>query len=368
MSGALDGLRVVELVGLGPAPFAAMMLADHGAEILRVHPPARRAGVASMNSTADVLARGRASVALDLKSEDGRATLLDLLAEADGLIEGFRPGVMERLGLGPGPCLARNPRLVYGRMTGWGQEGPLAARAGHDLNYISITGVLDAIGPAERPVVPLNLIGDFGGGGMLLAFGMLAGLISAARTGRGQVVDAAMSDGVALLSAMIHGFRAAGAWAGGRETNMLDGGAFYYGIYPCADGAFVAVGAIEPQFLAALLAGLGLEPTDFQPQDDRARWPEWRARIAARFRAHPREHWLRIFDGTDACVTPVLDWDAALAHPHNAARGTFIEIDGVAQPAPAPRFSETPAGRPTAPDLGNQNPQAILARWRSVRP
>jgi alpha-methylacyl-CoA racemase len=364
MTGALAGLRVIELAGIGPAPFAAMMLADHGAEVLRVHPPARRAGVASMNGPADVLARGRASVALDLKSGAGREMLLDLVAEADGLIEGFRPGVTERLGLGPEPCLARNPRLVYGRMTGWGQDGPLAARAGHDINYVSITGLLGAIGPAERPVVPLNMIGDFGGGGMVLAFGMLAGLLSAARTGQGQVVDAAMTDGAALLSAMIHGFRAVGAWTGRRESNMIDGGAFYYGIYPCADGEFVAVGAIEPQFLAALLSGLGLDPARFQPQDDRARWPDWRAEIEAAFRARPRVHWLSVFEGTDACVTPVLDWEAALTHPHNRARDTFIEVGGIPQPAPAPRFSATPAPRPAPPEQVESDPAQILARWR----
>ncbi|TCO72824.1 CaiB/BaiF CoA transferase family protein [Rhodovulum euryhalinum] len=364
MTGALDGLRIVEFVGLGPAPFAAMMLADHGAEVLRIHPPARRSDIATMDSPADVLARSRACVSLDLKSGAGRAMALDLIAEADGLIEGFRPGVMERLGLGPAEGLSRNPRLVYGRMTGWGQDGPLAARAGHDINYIALTGVLDAIGPADRPAVPLNLVGDFGGGGMLMAFGMLAGLISAARTGQGQVVDAAMTDGAALLSAMIHGFRAGGAWGPGRAANMLDGGAFYYGVYACADGRFVAVGAIEPQFLVALLTGLGLDPAAFQPQDDRTRWPAWRACLAAAFQTRTRAEWLARFEGVDACLGPVLDWDEAQAHPHNAARATFVEAGGVPQPAPAPRFSATPAPRPSPPETDRRDPAVILARWR----
>ncbi|TCP43253.1 CaiB/BaiF CoA transferase family protein [Rhodovulum marinum] len=364
MTGALAGLRVVEFVGLGPAPFAAMMLADHGAEVLRIHPPVRRSDIATMDSPADVLARGREGVALDLKSEAGRAMALDLVAEADGLIEGFRPGVMERLGLGPEICLSRNPRLVYGRMTGWGQDGPLAQRAGHDINYIGLTGVLSAIGPADRPAVPLNLVGDFGGGGMLLAFGMLAGLIAAGRTGAGQVVDAAMTDGAALLSAMIHGFRAGGAWKGGRAANLLDGGAFHYGVYACADGAFVAVGALEPQFLRALLTGLDLDPADFHPVDDRARWPEWRDRLAAAFRSRTRAEWLARFEGVDACLSPVLDWDAALADPHNAARATFVEVAGVTQPAPAPRFSATPAPPPTPPRDARGDAGAVLARWR----
>lgn len=361
--GALAGLRIVEFVGIGPAPFAAMMLADHGAEVLRLHPLRPRSGVATIDTPADVLARGRASVALDLKAAEGRALALDLVAGAEGLIEGFRPGVMERLGLGPEPCLGRNPQLAYGRMTGWGQDGPLAARAGHDINYVALTGVLGAIGPAERPVPPLNLVGDFGGGGMLLAFGMLAAVLSARATGRGQVVDAAMTDGAALLSAMVHGFRAGGAWDGARGSNMLDGGAFYYGTYACADGGFVAVGAIEPQFLGRMLALLGLDPGAFAPQEDRARWPLFRARLAAAFARQPRDHWAALFAGEDACVTPVLDWDEAVAHPHNRARGTFAEAGGIVQPAPAPRFSATPAPAPLPPSPPGPDAAAVLVRW-----
>lgn len=362
MTGALAGLRFVELAGLGPAPFAAMMLADHGAEVIRIHPLRPRRGIPSIDTAADVLARGRASIAVDLKSAAGKALVQDLVAGADGLIEGFRPGVTERLGLGPQDCLARNPRLAYGRMTGWGQDGPLADRAGHDLNYIALTGVLQATGPVDRPVPPLNLLGDFGGGGMVLAFGMLAAVLSAKATGRGQIVDAAMTDGAALLSTMIHGFRAAGAWKTARERNLLDGGAYFYGLYRCADGRFVAVGAIEPQFHALLLQGLGLDAAGFD-QADELRWLDARKRIAAVFASQPRAHWQRVFEGTDACVTPVLDWDEAPDHAHNRARGTFIEVAGVVQPAPAPRFSQTPAAPPGPPHLPLAGAEACLARW-----
>jgi alpha-methylacyl-CoA racemase len=362
MAGALDGLRVLEIVGVGPGPFAAMMLADHGAEVLRIHPPRSRAPLASLDGPTDVLARGRPSISLNLKEDAGREALLTLAAAADGLIEGFRPGVAERLGIGPDACLGRNPAMVYGRMTGWGQDGPLAQTAGHDINYIALTGVLSAIGPAERPVPPLNLLGDFGGGGLMLAFGMLAGILSARTTGRGQVVDAAMTDGSALLSAMIHGLRAGGEWPAGREANLLDGGAFFYGTYACADGGFVAVGAIEPQFFAALATGLGLDPAAFEPRDDRSPWPQFRQKIAAAFATRPRDHWAEVFAASDACVTPVLDWDEAQAHPHNRARGTFIESGGIAQPAPAPRFSATPADVP-APPSPPARQDDLLAAW-----
>jgi alpha-methylacyl-CoA racemase len=362
LSGALAGLRVVELVGLGPAPFAAMMLADHGADVLRIHPPNARAAVATLNTPADVLARGRPSVAVDLKAPAGRALVLDLVAGADALIEGFRPGVAERLGLGPETCLARNPRLAYGRMTGWGQDGPLARRAGHDINYLALTGVLGAIGPAERPVPPLNLVADFGGGGLMLAFGMLVAVLSARATGRGQVVDAAMVDGASLLSAMIHGFRAGGAWGGARAANLLDGGAPFYGTYACADGRFVAVGAIEPAFHALLIQGLGLDPAEF-PQDDPALWPGQRARLAAVFATRPRDAWAALFEGTDACLTPVLDWDEAAAHPHNRARGTMAAPGGVPQPVPAPRFSATPAPPPRPPSPPSAGATATLRAW-----
>ncbi|MDQ0315391.1 CaiB/BaiF CoA transferase family protein [Amorphus orientalis] len=362
-SGPLAGVRIVELVGIGPAPFAAMMLADMGAEVLRIHPVKARGTVGNLNSASDVLARNRLSIGLDLKSDAGRACLLDLVSQADGMMEGFRPGVMERLGLGPDICLERNPALVFGRMTGWGQDGPLAPRAGHDINYIALTGILNGLGTPEKPVVPLNLIGDFGGGGMLLAFGMVCAILSARTSGRGQVVDAAMVDGAAALSAMIHGMRAGGWWPGGRAENMLDGGAFYYGVYACADGRHLAIGAIEPQFLATLLTTLGLDPADFQPQDDRSLWPGFRARLEEIIASRTRDEWATIFEGLDACVSPILDWDEAMDHPHNRARGTFIEVEGVPQPAPAPRFSGTPAAPPRPPSPPDRDPDQALAGW-----
>lgn len=362
MAGVLEGLRFVELAGLGPAPFAAMMLADHGAEVLRIHALRPRRGIPTVDTTADLLARNRSSVAVDLKSDEGRELLLDLVAGADGLIEGFRPGVAERLGIGPDVCLARNPRLAYGRMTGWGQDGPLAPRAGHDINYIALSGVLGSIGAADAPVPPLNLVGDFGGGGMLLAFGLLAAVLSARSTGRGQVVDTAMTEGASLLATMIHGFRAENAWGNGRASNLLDGGAYFYGTYRCADGGFVAVGAIEPQFHALLLEGLGFDPQDFN-QADEEDWPKARARLAEVFATHPRDHWAELFAGTDACVTPVLDWDEAKAHPHNRARAAFSQVDGVDQPSPAPRFSATPAPAPRQPGLPDAGAVDLLSRW-----
>ncbi len=361
--GALAGLRIIEMVGIGPAPFAAMMLADHGAEVIRVHPLNARSDIPLMNTKFDVLARARRSLAIDLKTEAGVATLLDLVAGADGMLEGFRPGVMERLGLGPAACLARNPRLAYGRMTGWGQDGPLALTAGHDLNYVALTGTLHAMGPAgSPPPVPLNLVGDFGGGGMLLAFGMLAALLSVRSSGRGQVVDAAMTDGAALLSAMIWGFRAGGVWSDTREANLLDGGAWFYGTYVCADGRYIAIAPIEPKFNAALLQRLGLDPADW-PQDDKALWPLLRARLAAHLTTRPRDDWAALFAGTDACVSPVLDWAEAPADPHNAARGTFIQVDGVTQPGPAPRFDATPAPIPAPPPKPGSHSAAILESW-----
>lgn len=362
MPGALEGLRFVELAGLGPAPFAAMMLADHGAKVIRIHAPKPRRGIPSVDTVADVLARNRSSVAIDLKHPEGRALALDLVSRADGFVEGFRPGVAERLGLGPHDCFAVNPRLAYGRMTGWGQDGPKAHEAGHDINYIALTGVLGATGPRERPLPPLNLVGDFGGGGMLLAFGLLAAVLSARTTGRGQVVDAAMTDGAALLSSMIHGFRSAGAWRDAREANLLDGGAYFYTTYACADGGHVAVGAIEPQFHAAFLGALGLDPAAFD-QADQPRWPQARARLAEVFLRHPRPYWEALFEGTDACVSPVLGWDEAASHPHNRARATFRQVDGHLQPAPAPRFSGTPPSEPVPPGLPDAAPARVLARW-----
>jgi alpha-methylacyl-CoA racemase len=358
MSGPLHGLKVVEMAGLGPAPFCAMLFADMGAQVVRIERPG---GAARLDRT-EVTARGRPALELDLRQPQGPATVLRLLDTADVLIEGFRPGVMERLGLGPEACLARRPQLVYGRMTGWGQHGPLAQAAGHDINYVALTGALHAIGHRDRPpVVPLNLVGDFGGGAMLLAFGVLAAVFEARRSGRGQVVDAAMTDGAALLSAMMYGFRAAGQWTDKREENMLDGGAHYYGNYECADGRSIAIGAIEPQFYALLMERCGItDPDLLQLQNDRARWPEFKQRLAALFRTRTRDQWCALLEGTDACFAPVLDWAEATRHPHNVARRTYVEIDGVVQPAAAPRFSRTPGA--AAPVRGAE-PAEILKAW-----
>jgi len=353
--GPLAGLRVIEMAGIGPGPFCAMLLADMGAQVIRVE---RREG--APGSRKDVTGRGRRSVALDLKSPAARDAVLRLVVGADALLEGFRPGVMERLSLGPEPCLKANPRLVYGRMTGWGQSGPYAPTAGHDINYIAISGALDAIGTTETPVPPLNLVGDYGGGGMLLAMGMLAALLHAARSGQGQVVDAAMSDGAALLMAPIYGMRAAGRWGAPRGANLLDGGAPFYGVYACADGRHLSVGPIEPQFFAEFLRRLGLPTEDFAARDDRAHWPALRARIAAALAARTRDDWAAIFDGSDACVAPVLSMAEAPAHPHNAARGTFFERDGVVQPAPAPRFSATPSAPGAPARLRGEDGRAVL--------
>lgn len=354
--GPLAGLRVIEMAGIGPGPFCAMLLADMGAEVIRID---RRDG--PPGSRRDVAGRGRRSIALDLKSQAAQQAVLRLVAGSDGLLEGFRPGVMERLGLGPEPCLKANPRLVYGRMTGWGQTGPYAPTAGHDINYIAISGALDAIGTGQTPVPPLNLVGDHGGGGMLLAMGMLAALLHVARSGQGQVVDAAMSDGAALLMAPIYGMRAAGRWGAPRGANLLDGGAPFYGVYACADGRHLAVGPIEPAFFTEFLNRLGLPAADFAARDDRSHWPALRARIAVAIRARPRDAWAAIFDGSDACVAPALSMAEAPAHPHNAARGTFFERDGVVQPAPAPRFSATPATAGGPARLRGEDGRAVLA-------
>ena len=360
-SGPLVGLKVVELAGIGPGPHAAMILADLGADVVRVDRP----GGLQLGSpdAPDPTLRGRRRMAADLKDPEGREAVLRLVQHADVLLEGYRPGVTERLGVGPADCHARNPRLVYGRMTGWGQDGPMAARAGHDINYISLTGALHAIGRAgERPVPPLNLVGDFGGGSMLLVIGVLAALWEAQRSGEGQVVDAAMVDGASLLAQMVWGLLAQKFWADEREANLLDGHAPFYDTYTCADGGHVAVGAIEPQFYAALLAGLGLADADLPHQFDRDRWPEVKARFAEVFAARTRDEWAEVFAGTDACVTPVLGFGEVPAHPHIAARCTIVERDGVAQAAPAPRFSRTGTqapGAPTAPEPLEQ----ILADW-----
>jgi alpha-methylacyl-CoA racemase len=359
--GPLHGVRVIEIVGLGPGPFAAMMLADMGAEVLRIDRIPTRA---PRSAARDVLARGRPSAGLDLKHADGAATVLELCERADALIEGFRPGVMERLGLGPDACLARNAKLVYGRMTGWGQDGPLAQAAGHDINYIALSGALHAIGRAgEKPVPPLNLVGDFGGGGMLLAFGIVCALLEAQRSGRGQVVDAAMVDGSALLMAMFFGFRASGLQSDERGMNLLDGGAHFYDTYETKDGQHVAIGALEPQFYAELLAKLGIDASSLPPQMERAHWPALKQKLAAAFKQKTRAEWCALLEGSDACFAPVLSMSEAAAHPHMRARGTLVELGGVLQPAPAPRFGRTQPALPAAPSHPGQDTDAALHAW-----
>ncbi|MGK2948226.1 MAG: CaiB/BaiF CoA transferase family protein [Acidimicrobiales bacterium] len=339
-SGPLAGLRVVEVAGIGPGPFCAMVLADLGADVIRVERPA---GGEAAGNPHDILARGRRSVAVDLKAPGAAEVVLRLADGADAFIEGFRPGVAERLGIGPEACLERNPRLVYGRMTGWGQDGPLADRAGHDLTYAAVAGALAHIGRVDQlPTPPLNLVADFGGGGMLLALGLVAGMLSAQRGGQGQVVDAAMVDGTALLMAPFFGASAIGFWSDRRGTNLLDSGAPFYDVYRCADGEEIAVGAIEPQFFAALLDVLELSPDALPPQNDQDRWPELRAALTWAFAGRPRSHWIERAEGTDACLAPVLTMSQAARHPHLVARRTIVERDGVPQPAPAPRFSGTP--------------------------
>jgi alpha-methylacyl-CoA racemase len=364
--GPLQGLRVIEMVGIGPCPFAAMMLADMGADVIRIDrkpDPDAPNPYPTLGTKYDVMARGRRSLALDLKDPRARALLLDLVAKADALVEGFRPGVMERLGLGPDACTARNPKLVYGRITGWGQTGPLAQAAGHDLNYVALSGMLHAMGDADRPPSPpLNLVGDFGGGGMMLAFGIVCAMLEAKTSGRGQVVDAAMTDGAALLGAMMYGLRADGSWSAARGANLLDGGAPFYATYACADGRFIAVGAIEPQFYAQLLALTGAADPAFARQRRQEDWPALKAKFAALFATRTRDAWCALLEGTDVCFAPVLDMDEAPRHPHNAARATFVDVDGVTQPAPAPRFSRTPGQAGTVAAPGQDGP-AILADW-----
>ena len=343
MAGPLSGLKIVEMAGLGPGPFAAMMLADHGAEVIRVE----RAGMIGVPN--DPLLRNRRSISLDLKREDCRAVVRLLAERSDGLIEGYRPGVMERLELGPDELRRTNPKLVYGRVTGWGQDGPLAQEAGHDINYVALTGLLHGIGPEERPIVPANYIGDYAGGGMMLAFGMVSALLAVQRGGQGQVIDAAMSDGAALIGALTYGLRAAGLWRDQREANLLDGGEPTYGVYRCRDGKFLSIGAIEPQFRASLFKGLALAPGASRDE------------IAAVISTRTRDQWAAHFAGTDACIAPVLDLGEAPVHPHNLARRAFVDLEGVFQPAPAPRYSETVTDRPDPPRKEGQDGAAILA-------
>lgn len=363
--GPLTGFRVVEMAGIGPAPFCAMMLSDMGAEVVRVDRTHRPNDVEFLSKGRQgATQRGRRTLAIDLKKPGAADALLGVIDHADALIEGFRPGVMERLGLGPDRCLRSNARLVYGRVTGWGQDGPLAQAPGHDINYIAITGALACIGRAgEPPVPPLNLVGDFGGGGMLLAFGIVCALLEARSSGRGQVIDAAMVDGAALLMANIYSRRAAGVWTNARGENALDGGAHWYGTYECADGKYISVGAIEPQFYAALLEKCGIDDPAFRSQWDRATWPALREKLARVFLNRTREEWCALLEGSDACVAPVLDLDEAAAHPQNRARSTFVAADGIAEPAPAPRFSRTaPEIRESHPLLTDEG-DAMLVRW-----
>ena len=355
-TGPLNGVKILEFSGIGPGPFCGMLLSDMGADVLRID---RKEG--DRGEKTHVTRRGRKSVALDLKQPAARDACLRLMETADALYEGFRPGVMERLGLGPDIALLRNPKLVYGRMTGWGQEGPLSQAAGHDINYIAITGALHAIGTAERPVPPLNLVGDFGGGAMYLAVGMLAALVHARATGQGQVVDAAMSDGAASLMAAFYGHMAGGRWTDQRASNGVDGGAPYYGVYKCADGRWVALGSIEPQFFAILLQKLGITDFPRDRQRDPAHWPDLRVRLEAAFLARTQADWIAIMEGSDACFAGVLSLADAPSHPHNVARETFVTVDGVLQPAPAPRFSRTPSRiQELDPRIGAHNETGLM--------
>ncbi|GAA3383373.1 CaiB/BaiF CoA transferase family protein [Cryptosporangium minutisporangium] len=358
LAGPLDGVRVIELAGQGPGPYACMLLAGLGADVIRVD---RLSAARPTHPETDIHARGRRSIALDLKQPRAVEIVLDLIEGADVLIEGYRPGVTERLGLGPAECLRRNPRLVYGRMTGWGQDGPLAQAAGHDINYLALTGALHAVGEQDgSPVPPLNLVADYGGGGAMLALGVLAALLDASSSGQGQVVDAAMVDGVATMMAPFYALAARGAWVDERGSNILDGAAPFYGVYRTSDDRFVAVGAIEPQFYARLLAGLGLDPAELPPQLDRAGWPAVKARVAEIFATRSRDEWTAVFDGEDACVTPVLSLREAVATPLARARGMFPLVDGVPSAAPAPRFSRCAPAAPGRVEASGASTDAVL--------
>jgi alpha-methylacyl-CoA racemase len=353
--GPLTGYRIIELAGIGPGPFCGMMLADMGAEVIRID----RYGATARGQ--DVLGRGRQSIALDLKKPEAKEVVLKLCESADALFEGFRPGVTERLGLGPEDCMARNPKLVYGRMTGWGQEGPMAQAAGHDINYISLAGALHAIGPkGGKPVPPLNLVGDFGGGGMLLAFGLACGMLEANKSGKGQVVDAAMVDGAATLMAMFFTMYAGGAFKEERASNLLDGGAHFYGTYETSDSKYISLGSIEPQFYALLIEKAGLSTEEFAPQMNQQHWPALQSKLTEVFKTKTRDEWCAIMEGTDVCFAPVLSISEVASHPHNAARQTFQDLDGVVQPAPSPRFSRTSPQLSTASRKPGQDTRAVL--------
>jgi alpha-methylacyl-CoA racemase len=373
MPGPLTGYRIVELGGIGPAPFAGMMLADMGADVIRIDRVEPAAAGPPPGASADLLNRGRRSIAVDLKHRDGAATVLALIERADAVLEGFRPGVTERLGLGPDECLGRNPRLVYGRMTGWGQDGPYARVPGHDINYVALSGTLAAIGPpGEPPVVPLNLVGDFGGGGMLLAFGVVCALVERGNSGRGQVIDAAMVDGAALLATMIHGLRAQGRWRDERGVNLLDGGAWFYQVYETADGGAIALGPLEPPFYHELirLSGLGGDVDGGGPlpdQLDTDSWPAMKQRLSRLVKTRTRDEWCRLLEGSNACFAPVLGLGEAPLHPHNLARASFSEVEGVVQPSPAPRFSRTPGAISRPPPAPGQHTDEVLADWGVAR-
>jgi alpha-methylacyl-CoA racemase len=356
--GPLSGLKIVEFAGIGPGPFCGMLLSDLGADVVRIDRIGARGGAPS-----DITARGRRSVALDLKDTAAVETALQLIDRADAVFEGFRPGVMERLGLGPDVTLKRNPKLVYGRMTGWGQFGPFSQAAGHDINYIALVGALHAIGTGDKPVPPLNLVGDFGGGALYLAFGLLAGVIHARATGQGQVIDCAMTDGAASLMAMFYGMTASGVWTDERRNNMLDGGAPFYDTYECSCGRFIALGSIEPQFYALLLEKAGLIDPAFQAQMNRSEWPTLKAKLAEVIKTKTRDQWCAIMDATDVCFAPVMSLKEAPSHPHNVARKTFVEVAGVVQPAPAPRFSATPGAVQGPPPGIGAHTDDVLADW-----
>ena len=356
--GPLTGLKIIEFAGIGPGPFCGMLLSDLGADVVRIDRKGQGRG-----SPADITARGRRSVGLDLKNPAAIETCLKLFETADVVFEGFRPGVMERLGLGPEVALKRNPKLVFGRMTGWGQFGPYAQAAGHDMNYIAITGALHAIGTEDKPVPPLNLVGDFGGGALYLAFGILAGVIKARETGEGQVIDCAMSDGAASLMAMFYGFKASGAWTESRRSNLLDGGAHFYDTYQCSDGKWVSIGSIEPQFYALLLEKTGITDPAFKFQMDRSAWPDLKTKLAAVIATRTQAEWCDLMEATDVCFAPILDLDEAPRHSHNVARKTFVEVAGVTQPAPAPRFSKTPGVIQGPPPAIGAHDREALKDW-----
>ncbi len=362
--GVLSGYRVIELAGIGPGPMCAMLLSDMGADVRRIDRAADANSGFAMEAKYSLLNRGRRSVAFDLKRPEAIEAVLRLVEKADALIEGFRPGVTERLGLGPDHCLARNPRLIYGRMTGWGQQGPLAHAAGHDINYIALSGALHSIGrKGEAPVPPLNLVGDFGGGALYLALGVVAGLLEAGKSGRGQVVDAAMVDGAASLMTAIYGLHGSGIWTNERGDNILDTGAHYYDVYETRDGQYVAIGSIEAKFYDELLRLSGLKGEDLPHQQDRTSWPAMKERLKALFRTRTRDEWCKIMEGSDVCFAPVLSMDEAPRHPHNRHRGTFVEQGGVTQPGPAPRFSRTPSAIQRPPARPGEHTEAALRDW-----